>query len=106
MPKKSNSFPIVIQESELDDVVRIFKALADGTRVKIISLLTQQKSHCVSAIAKTLDLTISNVSHHLSKLEYLRFVKHTKVGKNVYYRLDDDCIRSILGRAKDHVAGS
>ncbi|MHA1929858.1 MAG: ArsR/SmtB family transcription factor [Candidatus Thorarchaeota archaeon] len=106
MSKKRNTVPIVIQESELDDVVRIFKALADRTRVKIISLLTQQQSHCVSAIAKNLDLTISNVSHQLRKLVDLRFVKHTKVGKNVYYSLDDECIRSILGRAKDHVAGN
>lgn len=106
MSEKNNAVPIVLQESEINDVVRIFKALADGTRVKIISMLTQQKSHCVSAIAKNLDLTISNVSHQLSKLEDLKFVKRTKVGKNVYYNLDDDCIRNILGRARDHVAGN
>ena len=106
MSRKSNALPIELQESEVHDVVKIFKALADGTRVKIISLLTQQDSHCVSAVARNLGLTISNVSHQLSKLEDLKFVKRTKVGKNVYYNLDDECIRNILGRAKDHVAGN
>ncbi|MFW9921318.1 MAG: ArsR/SmtB family transcription factor [Candidatus Thorarchaeota archaeon] len=96
---------VVILEGELDSVVKIFKALADNTRVRIISILTTPNRYAVSELADILEMDISRVSHQLTKLEDMGFIKGTRDGRNIYYELQDECIRTILRNAKDHVGG-
>jgi DNA-binding transcriptional ArsR family regulator len=98
--------PIRYNEDEIHDVVAMFKALSDPTRLQIISVLTQGSSICVSEIAQELNMSISRVSHHLSMLEKLGFTRHKHDGKQVYYTLDDDCIMEIMVRAQEHVRGN
>jgi DNA-binding transcriptional ArsR family regulator len=50
-------------------------------------------------------MPISRVSHHLSTLKKLGFVRSKQEGKQVFYFIDDDCITDIMKRARDHVAG-
>ena len=97
--------PILFDDTEAEAAVRIFKALSDETRVRTLSILTMNKDYCVSDIASMLEMDISRISHQLTKLEGLGFIRRRKSGNNAYYRISDDCIRSILGRAKEHVAG-
>ena len=93
-------------EDEISGVIAMFKALSDPTRLQIISVLTQESGICVSDIAQILNMSISRVSHHLSMLEKLGFTRHKQLGKQVYYKIDDDCIVDILTRAQEHVRGS
>ena len=93
-------------ENEVYSVVTMFKALSDPTRLQIISVLNQEGSICVSDIAQLLNMSISRVSHHLSMLEKLGFTRHKQHGKQVFYKIDDDCIIDILARAQEHVRGS
>ncbi|TFG34666.1 ArsR family transcriptional regulator [Candidatus Thorarchaeota archaeon] len=93
------------EEADLSSVVTIFKALADPSRLRIIAALTEKEDLCVSDIATLLAMSISRVSHHLSLLENLGFMKHKQVGKQVYYKIDDDCIIDIMVRAQEHVRG-
>ncbi len=97
---------IKFKKNELEDIVTMFKALGDPSRVKIIALLTREVNLCVSSIADRLDMSISRVSHHLKLLEHLGFVKHRQEGKQVYYRIEDDCIIDIMARAQEHVRGN
>ena len=103
--KRKTRTQIEFEENELDDVIDIFRALSDHSRVLIISALTRQESLCVSDIADLLDMPISRVSHHLSTLKMLGFVKSKQEGKQVFYSIDDECITDIMKRARDHVAG-
>ena len=96
---------VKFKKNELEDIVTMFKALGDPSRVKIIALLTREANLCVSGIADRLDMSISRVSHHLKLLEHLGFVKHRQEGKQVYHRIEDDCIIDIMGRAQEHVRG-
>jgi len=98
--------PIRFNEKEINSVVSMFKALSDPTRLRIISVLTQESSICVSDIAELLDMSISRVSHHLSMLEKMGFTRHKQDGKQVYYTIDDDCIVDIMARAQEHVRGN
>lgn len=54
-------------QEQFDTLLTFFKALSDGTRLKIIGLLAQ-KEYTVEELAAILDLRSSTVSHHLSKL--------------------------------------
>ena len=104
--KKMSRTWIEIEDNELDDVIAIFRALSDRSLVRIISALTRKKSLCVSDIADLLEMPISRVSHHLSTLKMLGFVRSKQDRKQVFYSIDDDCITDIMKRARDHVAGN
>ncbi len=93
-------------KGKLEALVRIFKALSDQSRLRIIALLAEDKKRSVSEIASELGMSISSVSHHLSILGNLGFVGKKRNGKQVYHSLDDKCVRDILKRAIEHVSGS
>ncbi|XOU94491.1 MAG: ArsR/SmtB family transcription factor [Candidatus Kerfeldbacteria bacterium] len=62
--------------------------LSDPTRIKILLLLKKQGILCVTDIADIIGISISAVSHQLSKLESMNFVKSEKMGKTVCYSPD------------------
>jgi ArsR family transcriptional regulator len=75
---------------------KIFKALADEIRLRILSLLATREM-CVCEIMVALDLTQPTASHHLGILENVGLVKDRKEGKWVFYRLSDPSLmRNIL----------
>ncbi|MBI1878209.1 MAG: winged helix-turn-helix transcriptional regulator [Chloroflexi bacterium] len=80
----------------------IFKALADPTRVRIISILLHTEL-CVCDLAATLGMTQSAVSHQLGLMRSMRLVKSRKEGRMVYYTLDDEHIRDLFVRGLEHV---
>lgn len=65
-----------------------FKALADGIRLRILSLLATREM-CVCEVMVALDMTQPAASYHLGILETVGLVKHRKEGKWVFYRLSD-----------------
>ena len=79
-----------------------FKALADPTRVRIISILAQTEL-CVCDLAATLGMTQSAVSHQLRLMRQMRLVKNRKEGRMVYYSLDDEHIHDLFRRGLEHV---
>ncbi len=79
-----------------------FKALADPTRVRIISVLAHTDL-CVCDLAATLGMTQSAVSHQLRLLRQMRLVKARKTGRMVYYALDDDHIKDLFLRGLEHI---
>ena len=79
----------------MKEALRIFKALGDETRLKIIeSLLDGEK--CVCEVVPHIGRTQSTVSIQLTKLEDLGIVESRRVGKSVYYRIVNDRVRQIL----------
>lgn len=96
---------ITVTKDDIDDIARVFKALSDVTRIMIISHLTSGNRYSVSEIAEKLNMEISRISHQLTKLEDMGFIKGIRKGRNIYYEIKDECIRTILKTAKDHVAG-
>jgi DNA-binding transcriptional ArsR family regulator len=67
---------------------RIFKAFADETRLRMLSLLATREM-CVCEVMVALDLTQPTASHHLGILETVGLVRHRKEGKWVFYCLSD-----------------
>ena len=80
-----------------------FKALADPTRVRIISALLQAEL-CVGDLAACLEMSISAVSHQLRLLRQRRLVRSRRAGKHVFYTLDDDHIYELFQRGLDHAS--
>ena len=80
----------------------MFKALADPTRVRIISILDKTEL-CVCDLAATLGMTQSAVSHQLRLMRQMRLVKNRKAGRMVYYSLDDEHIHDLFLRGLEHI---
>ena len=82
-----------------------FKALADGTRVQIVSLLARRgEPMSVGAITAALDVGQSTVSAHLKVLAEVRFVLAERRGTSAYYRINEACVR-CFPTAADIVMG-
>lgn len=84
------------------EVAKIFKALADDTRVKIAYILMQEEELCVCDIASIIEATTATTSHHLRLLSNMGLAKYRKKGKLVYYSLDDDHVKSLVEIAFEH----
>ncbi|NGP44812.1 helix-turn-helix transcriptional regulator [Bacillaceae bacterium SIJ1] len=82
-----------------------FKAFGDSTRLRIIHALLQQEL-CVHDLTVLLDMGQSAISHQLRYLRNLRIVKRRKVGKTVYYSLDDTHIEEIFIQTLEHISHS
>jgi DNA-binding transcriptional ArsR family regulator len=71
-----------------------FRALADATRVQIVSLLARSgEPMSVGAITAALDVGQSTVSAHLKVLAEVRFVVADRSGTSAFYRINEACVR-------------
>ncbi|MBM7578513.1 ArsR/SmtB family transcription factor [Jeotgalibacillus terrae] len=84
------------------DVAKIFKALADDTRIKIAYILALEEELCVCDIAAIIDASTATTSHHLRLLRKMGLTKYRKEGKLVYYSLDDDHVKNLIKIAFEH----
>lgn len=76
----------VIDASLVDRQSRLFKALGDETRLRILGLLSVREM-CVCEVMVALDLTQPTASHHLNLLENAGLVKDRKEGRWVFYSI-------------------
>jgi DNA-binding transcriptional ArsR family regulator len=82
-----------------------FKALADPTRVQIVSLLARRgKPMSVGAITAAAGVGQSTVSAHLKVLAEVRFVLAERRGTAAYYRINEACVQ-CFPTAADIVMG-
>jgi DNA-binding transcriptional ArsR family regulator len=82
-----------------------FKALADPTRIQIVSLLARRAVPMnVGEIVAAVTVGQSTVSAHLKVLAEVRFVLAEPRGTATYYRINDACV-DCFPTAADIVMG-
>ncbi|MCT1403911.1 transcriptional regulator [Paenibacillus sp. LC231] len=91
-----------ISDEDMIGMAEIFKALADPTRVKVAYMLDRGGELCVCDVAEVLGSSTATASHHLRTLKNKDIAKSRKAGKNVYYSLKDDHIRTLLHMTLEH----
>ena len=89
-------------EETLFDIAELFKVFGDSTRMKIICALLQGEL-CVCDIANVTDMSVSAISHQLRILKQAKLVKYKKIGKIVYYSLDDEHVYEIFKKGCEHI---
>lgn len=82
---------------------RIFSALADSTRFKILSSLAGGEL-CVCELQELCDVSQSAVSHQLRLLRDIDLVRARREGKRAVYRLSDDHVLSMLKVGIEHAS--
>ncbi len=82
-----------------------FKALADGTRVQVVSLLARaSRPLTVKEIVAAVPVGQSTVSEHLRQLALVGFVLAEERGTSRLYRINTNCV-SCFPTAADLVMG-
>ncbi len=72
----------------MNDLIAIFKAISEETRLRILKLL-EKGELCVCDIVAALDMVQPKVSFHLNVLKEAGFLKDRKQGRWTHYSLDD-----------------
>ena len=89
-------------EQEFSRLSLLFKIMGDKTRLKLIWTL-ERGEMCVSDITNVIDMTKSSVSHQLAVLREAGIVAFRRVGKEIYYRLDDEHIEELYAIGLNHI---
>ncbi len=89
-------------EIYLADLADLFKMFADSTRLRILFALFQEEVN-VSALAQKLGMTDSAISHQLRILKASNLVAGRREGKQIYYSLADDHVRTIIAMGCEHI---
>ncbi|KIL36432.1 ArsR family transcriptional regulator [Cohnella kolymensis] len=85
-----------LAEQNTFEAAKIFKALADDTRLKIAYSLSVEDELCVCDVANIIGSTLATASHHLRLLSNIGLAKHRKEGKLVFYSLDDEHVKLLI----------
>lgn len=94
--------PEMPDEERLYDLAELFKVFGDTTRIRILYTLFEAEM-CVCDIAALLSMTQSAISHQLRILKQARLVRSRREGKTVFYALDDDHVRTVIGQGMEHI---
>jgi ArsR family transcriptional regulator len=91
-----------LSEELAAQVAELFSALSDTSRVRIIANLAEGEMN-VGALAESIGISESAVSHHMRHLRQMRLVRARKAGRYVFYTLDDDHINDLFRCGMEHV---
>ncbi|NUP99488.1 MAG: helix-turn-helix transcriptional regulator [Armatimonadetes bacterium] len=80
------------------------KALADPLRLRLLELLHERGETCVCELVDALGTSQANVSTHLRVLRAAGLVHSQKIGKWVFYRLDQEGLGGLLRWLGEHLA--
>lgn len=86
----------------VERVSRLFSALSDPTRLKILHALTVTEELCVCDLAALAELSVSAVSHQLRLLRDRDLVRARRDGRMVYYSLADSHVATLMGTGVEH----
>lgn len=82
------TYPILTQDSELEQLALFHKALGDETRLKIVAMLLVQDV-CLCEIVEGLKIPTSTINHHLKILERGGVITGRREGKFTVYSIDE-----------------
>lgn len=88
--------------AEAEALAELFRTFANATRARLLLELTGGEKR-LSELAEAVGLSVSAVSHHLQGLRLARVVRRQRVGRSVFYRLDDEHVESLLKAGLEHV---
>ena len=85
-----------VDDRTLEQLIDIFKSIADRWRLLILMILAREGETHVSAICRMLGQSQPAVSHHLTQLRNAGLVTYRRDGKFNHYMLDSKLVAEIL----------
>lgn len=87
----------VLEPAEAERLARMFKALGDPTRVRLLSMIAAQpdKEACICDLVEPVGLSQPTVSHHMKQLVDAGLATRDQRGKWAYYRVADATLDTL-----------
>ena len=102
-PRKAGKPPLakrrLVAQSQADELVRVFKMLANEMRIRLLHALERAGEMCVTDLAAAVESAPQAVSNQLQRLVDRRVVTSRRDGTYVYYRIADPCVTGLLDLA-------
>lgn len=95
-PSKCEILKGILAGSNIEEASRSLKAISHPLRLKILCVLDEGEMS-VQDILSVVGTTQSNVSQHLCLMKDKGIVGSRKVANRVYYSLDNDTVKKIIG---------
>ncbi|MCB0968420.1 MAG: helix-turn-helix transcriptional regulator [Ilumatobacter sp.] len=96
--------PLVPDADESLDLAALFRLLGDPTRVRLLYALLAHDELSVGALADEIGTNDTKVSQALRLLRSAGIVRNRRDGRTIWYRLDDEHVRTLLEVCRDHLA--
>ena len=93
----------LVPAATAERMAAVFKVLADPSRCRLVAAVIEAGELCVCDLAATVEMSESNVSHHLRVLRAHGLVRARRAGKMVFYSPDDAHIPLLLDLTREHV---
>jgi len=84
-----------LPDEQVELAVEIFRMLADGTRIRLLWEL-RDVERSVNELAEVVGKPAPAVSQHLAKLRMARMVRTRRDGNQVFYRVENDHVASLV----------
>ena len=83
--------------AESEHLARVFKALGDPTRVRLLSLLASnpEREACICDLIPAVGLAQPTVSHHMKQLVEAGLVTREQRGRWAYFRVVDEQLTAL-----------
>ena len=81
---------------ETSELTLVLKALADTRRLKIIELLSKDKSMCACEVVDHFDVTKPTLSHHMKILEKAKLITVEKKGQWHHYSIKEESVAELF----------
>jgi len=95
--KINNCITILDDVSDsLSAIAKIMNLAGNETRLKILYLIYKEKDICVCDLSDVLGFSVSAISQQLKKLKAGNLITDQKVGKTIYYSINDERLESLL----------
>lgn len=78
----------------MEQIVKVFKALGDETRLKIL-IIVSKRNICAKGIAKHLNISEAAVSQHIKTLKDANIIVGEKTGYYINYKLQESVFLDI-----------
>lgn len=80
----------------VEERARVFAALADPTRLKLVEMLTQEEELCGTQMAQRAGISMALLSHHWRVLSDAGIVLRERRGQRQYCKVDRDVLEAAF----------
>jgi ArsR family transcriptional regulator len=89
----------VLGEGEAAELAKVFKALADPVRLRLVNLIASHPGGeaCVCDLTGAFEVSGPTVSHHLKVLRQAGLIEGERRGTWVYYRVVPEALTRLSG---------
>lgn len=88
------------KKTSTEQRAKVFKALSDPTRLRMVEMLSDREEMCGSEIADKLGISLALLCHHWSTLEHAGLITKRKEGQTASISLNHDlltdCFKTLV----------